>query len=358
MTSVLIMAGGTGGHVYPGLAVARVLHHRGVDVVWMGTRQGLEARVVPSEGFHMEWISIQGLRGRGISRWLLLPLHLLIAMGQALKVFLRRRPSVVLSMGGFVAGPGGLIAWLLRKPLVIHEANAVAGWTNRWLALFAQRVLCGFPESFGNRPGTRHVGNPVRAEIAQLPKPEDRLNRHEGPIRVLVLGGSQGARKLNMTVAKACESMPVSERPALWHQCGRDWLEETQAAYATMTDSVKLVAFIEDMASAYAWADVVLCRAGAMTIAELTAAGIGAILVPFPHATDDHQTANARYLTEHDAAILLPETECTPQRLQTIFHDLAGNRNTLTQMAVSARACSTPGADEAVARICQDLAHA
>ena len=358
MTSVLIMAGGTGGHVYPGLAVARVLHHHGVDVVWLGTRQGLEAKLVPPAGFHMEWISIKGLRGRGVTGWLLLPFRMLFAMTQALSVFLRRRPSVVLSMGGFVAGPGGLVAWLLRRPLIIHEANAIPGLTNRILSLLASRVLCGFPGTFGNRPGVKHVGNPVRKEIFDLPAPEDRLAARQDRLRVLVIGGSQGARALNQTIARCFANMDQAERPELWHQCGSRWLEETKSTYGDKLSQVRLTEFIDDMATAYHWADIVLCRAGAMTVAELAAAGVGAILVPFPYATDDHQTANAKYLADRNAAILLPETESTDDRLQHLFHELTHNRDTVLSMANRARECAMPDADDAVAQICEEMAHA
>ena len=358
MTSVLIMAGGTGGHVYPGLAVARVLHHRGVDVVWLGTRHGLEAKLVPPAGFHMEWISIKGLRGRGVAGWLLLPFRMMIAMGQALSVFLRRRPSVVLSMGGFVAGPGGLIAWLLRRPLVIHEANAIPGFTNRFLALVASRVLCGFPGTFGNQPKAKHVGNPVRKEIFNLPAPEERMSGDHEHLRVLVIGGSQGARALNAVVARTFNQMSPDSRPELWHQCGARWLNETRDVYGDNLNAVRLVEFIDDMADAYRWADVVLCRSGAMTVAELAAAGVGAILVPFPYATDDHQTANAHYLVDHEAAILLPEAECTSEKLQELFITLGKNRDVTLKMAQHARECAMPDADVMVAQVCEELAHA
>ncbi len=356
--SVLIMAGGTGGHVYPGLAVARVLRHRGVDVVWMGTRYGLEAKLVPLAGIHIEWISIRGLRGKGLMGWLMLPFRMLVAMLQALSVFLRRRPSVVLSMGGFVAGPGGVVAWLLRKPLVIHEANAIPGFTNRWLALVATRVLCGFPGTFGNRAKVTHVGNPVRKEIFRLAAPAQRLQHRQGPLRLLMIGGSQGARTLNRIVAEAWCGMPVNERPELWHQTGDRWLQEARSVYGEHADAVRIEPFIDDMAQAYDWADVVLCRAGAMTVAELAAAGIGSILVPFPHATDDHQTANAKYLAKRDAAVLIAEADCTPSRLQQLFAELNQNRHALVSMAENARASSMADADLAVARVCEELAHA
>lgn len=358
MASVLIMAGGTGGHVYPGLAVAHALRHQGMDVVWMGTHHGLEARLVPLAGIPMEWISIRGLRGKGILGWLMLPLRMTVAMTQALIVFLKRRPSVVLSMGGFVAGPGGVIAWLLRKPLVIHEANAIPGFTNRWLSLVATRLLCGFPDTFGYRSKVKHVGNPVRQDIASLTPPAERLQGRQGRLRLLMLGGSQGARSLNRVMAEAWRGLAENDRPELWHQTGRRWLQEAQLAYGENINAVRVEAYIDDMAKAYEWADIVLCRAGAMTIAELAAAGVGSILVPFPHATDDHQTANAQYLAERDAAVVIAEPDCTSSRLQQVIIDLNKNRHTLVSMAENARASSMPDADVAVARICEELARA
>jgi UDP-N-acetylglucosamine--N-acetylmuramyl-(pentapeptide) pyrophosphoryl-undecaprenol N-acetylglucosamine transferase len=358
MNTVVITAGGTGGHVLPGLAVARRLHGEGVQVIWMGTRRGLEAKLVPPTGIHMEWISIQGLRGRGLLGWLLLPFRALYAMFQAGFILLRRRPAAVLSMGGFVAGPGGLMAWVLRRPLIVHEQNAIPGFTNRILSLFATRVLTDFPGTFSHLPGVQHVGNPVRPEIRKIPAPEERLADRTGALRVLVVGGSQGARSLNRAVARTYSQFLAGEAVEIWHQCGERWLDETRAAYGADHDTVRLEAFIDDMAAAYAWADIVLCRSGAMTVAELAVAGVGAILVPFPHATDDHQTANARFLAEHGAAVLLPELECTPSRLGELFRELATERGPIVRMAIHARECSTPDADETIARICREVMHA
>ncbi|MEE8482689.1 MAG: undecaprenyldiphospho-muramoylpentapeptide beta-N-acetylglucosaminyltransferase [Acidiferrobacterales bacterium] len=358
MASVLIMAGGTGGHVYPGLAVAQVLRRQGMDVVWMGTRHGLEATLVPPSGIPIEWISIRGLRGNGLLGWIALPFRMAIAMTQALSVFFRRRPSVVLSMGGYVAGPGGLVAWLLRKPLVIHEANAVPGFTNRWLSLVASRVLCGFPGTFGVRSKVKHVGNPVREDIAHLESPGTRLQKHTTPMRLLMLGGSQGARALNTVMVDAWHQMSPEDRPDLWHQTGARWQKDVQAAYGDAGNLVRVDAFIDNMAEAYAWADIVLCRAGAMTIAELAAVGVGSILVPLPTATDDHQTANANYLADRDAAVVIAEADFTPEKLRQLVGELKNNRHTLVNMAENARASSVPDADVAVAQICEELARA
>lgn len=358
MSTLLIMAGGTGGHVFPALAVARLLRQRGVNVVWLGTRRGLEARVVPAAGFDIEWITIQGLRGRGLVGWLFLPARLLIAMGQALRIMRRRRPQAVLSMGGFVAGPGGLVARLLGKRLIIHEANAVPGFTNRWLALIAQQVLTGFPDTFKAIPGARHVGNPVRAEILALAPPEERYGSRTGRFHVLVVGGSQGAQVFNRIVPEAVGALAPAARPEVWHQTGQAQQAETAKRYAELEAPARVVAFIENMAEAYGWADLVICRAGAMTVAELAAAGLASILVPFPFATDDHQTANAHFLSERGAALLIPEPEFTAPRLAELLAGLAGARDALLKMAHEARACAMPDATDMVARLCEEAVHA
>lgn len=358
MSGVLIMAGGTGGHIFPGLAVARRLRAAKVPVVWLGTRQGLEARVVPAAqaDIEMEWITIGGVRGKGVVGWLLLPWRLGIAMAQAFRVMRRRRPRAVLSLGGFVAGPGGLVAWLTRTPLLIHEQNAIPGLTNRWLALLADQVLCGFPAAFGEPARAQHVGNPVRPEIATLPPPAERLSGRAGPLRVLIVGGSQGARVFNEVVPQALRALAPADRPEVWHQCGRDAEARVRQAYGEVP--ARVAEFIDDMAAAYAWADVVLCRAGAMTVAELAAAGVASILVPFPFAVDDHQTANARFLEERGAAVRVAQSELTPARLNALLAQFAGNRELLLTMAEAARAASVPDADETVARLCLEAMHA
>jgi UDP-N-acetylglucosamine--N-acetylmuramyl-(pentapeptide) pyrophosphoryl-undecaprenol N-acetylglucosamine transferase len=353
---IMIMAGGTGGHVFPGLAVARCLREQNVGVVWLGTRAGIEARLVPAAGFEIEHIQIRGLRGRGLLRWLLLPMQLNIAMFQAWRILRRRQPQAVLSMGGFVAGPGGLMASLLRIPLIIHEANAIPGLTNRWLAYLADRVLCGFPPAFGAYTAAHQVGNPVRREIAALVDPAQRFAGRTGRLRLLVVGGSQGAKVFNEVLPPAIAALPAAQRPEVWHQCGRGMLAATQPAYAG-TDA-KVMEFIDDMAAAYGWADLVLCRSGAMTVAELAAAGVGAILVPYPHAVDDHQRANARYLVERDAAVLLPQGEFNVARIGELLAEFAGNREVLVKMARAARACAITDAADVVARECREAAHA
>lgn len=358
MSTLLVMAGGTGGHVFPALAVARFLRERGVHIVWLGTRAGLEARLVPAAGFDMEWITIRGLRGKGLRQWLVTPFLVLLAMLQTVGVILRRRPAALLGMGGFVAGPGGLVAWLLRRPLVIHEQNAIAGLTNRWLARLADRVLTGFPETFAPARHAVCVGNPVRAEVAALPAPEVRLSARSGRLRLLVVGGSLGAQVFNEVVPQALAGLAPAQRPDVRHQCGRGRREWTEAAYRDAGVDATVTEFLDDMAAAYAWADLVLCRAGAMTIAELAAAGLPAILVPYPHAAGDHQRANATFLARHDAAILLPQPEFTPLRLRELLDELAARRAHLVQMAQRARALARPHATAAVAQACLEVLHA
>lgn len=346
---VLITAGGTGGHVFPALAVAEQLRGAGVPVVWLGTRRGLEAELVPAAGIPIEWLSVVGLRSTGLRRLVAAPLMLVRALLQALAVLNRLRPRLVLGMGGFVSGPGGVAARLLGIPLVIHEQNAVAGTTNRWLARLAKRVLQALPDTF---PNGETVGNPVRATIAALPDPRERFAERRDPVRLLVLGGSQGARALNQLVPAALARLSAERRPEVRHQAGGRMLEEARAAYRAFDLAVEPEPFIEDMAQAYGWADLVLCRAGALTVAELAAVGVGAVLVPFPHAVDDHQTANARFLERAGAARLLPQAELDAPRLAAVLDELLSDRGHLLAMAEAARAQARPAAAEQVARIC------
>jgi UDP-N-acetylglucosamine--N-acetylmuramyl-(pentapeptide) pyrophosphoryl-undecaprenol N-acetylglucosamine transferase len=345
---VMIMAGGTGGHVYPALAVAAELRNRGVPVVWLGTRKGIEARLVPAAGIDIEWMGVSGLRGKGVMSLLLAPFNLTLACIQALRIVRRRKPCAVLGMGGFVSGPGGLIAWLLRKPLLIHEQNAIPGMTNKWLAKLADRVLEAFPKSFNI--SAMHVGNPVRREITTLPSPEQRMKQRSGVLRLLVFGGSLGAARLNEVVPQALAAIPEQLRPEVRHQSGAKHIEQARANYAGLKVNAQVDAYIDNMAEAYAWADVVLCRAGAMTIAELAAAGVASILVPYPHAVDDHQTANAHYLSDAGAAILLAQAELTSEHLQKI---LAGmTRERALDMANRARRLGMPESTNLVTEQC------
>lgn len=354
---VLIMAGGTGGHVYPALAVADYLRDRGVPLYWLGTRQGLESRVVPERRYPLLTISIRGLRGNGVVGWLLAPFRLCFAVAQATRHLLRCRPAVVLGMGGFVSGPGGVAAWLLRIPLVIHEQNAVAGLTNRLLAPLARVVLQGFPGSFGNAVDARTTGNPVRAEIGRVAPPAQRLAGREGPIRLLVLGGSQGARALNRRLPLVLANLEGAPLEVL-HQSGPQHLEETRQQYAAAgVRNAEVVPYIENMAGAYAWADLVLCRAGALTIAELCVAGVAAILVPYPFAVDDHQTANARHLSGAGGAVLLPEQDLDSGVLAALIAELGADRGKLMGMAERSRSLGHPEAMQAVGDVCLEAVH-
>jgi UDP-N-acetylglucosamine--N-acetylmuramyl-(pentapeptide) pyrophosphoryl-undecaprenol N-acetylglucosamine transferase len=352
----LIMAGGTGGHVFPALALARELRERSWQVVWLGTRRGLEARLVPPEQIAIEWLSVGGLRGKGMWVWLSAPLKLARALLQALSVIRRRRPALVVGLGGFVAGPGGLAAWLLGKPLLIHEQNAVAGFTNRCLAHLARRVLTAFPGSFAPQRHAQVIGNPVRREIADLPPPSQRFALRQGPTRLLIVGGSQGAARLNAMVPFALARAAATQSFDVRHQAGERWLEAAKRSYAEAGMTARLQPFIDDMAAAYGWADLVICRAGALTISELAAAGVGAILVPFPAATDDHQTRNAAVLVDEGAAVMIAESELSAERLAAELLSLCNGRGRLLAMAERARSLARPRAAQELADACVELA--
>lgn len=347
-----IMAGGTGGHVFPALAVAERLRAQGHEVFWIGTRNRMEARLVPERGFPIEWLGIEGLRGRGVLALLVAPGKLGLALWQAAAILRRRRPALVLGMGGFASGPGGLMAWLLGIPLIIQEQNQVPGLTNQWLARLARRVFQAFPDSFPASRRAETCGNPVRPEIAVLPPPAIRLAGRDGPRRLLVVGGSLGARALNEQVAPALALLPPAERPLVRHQAGEQTLEVARQAYAAAGIAAEVSPFIADMAEAYGWADLVLCRSGALTVSELAAAGLGAILVPYPHAVDDHQTANARFLAAAGAAEILPQTQLNPVNLSAVLSRLLGDRPRLLVMAEAARSLAAPDAAGRIAAAC------
>lgn len=351
---VLIMAGGTGGHVFPALAVAERLRAHGVPVVWMGTQRGLEATLVPKAGIPLEWISVAGLRGKSLRQRWLTPMMLSQALWQAGAILRRLRPPVVLGMGGFVSGPGGVMARLLGIPLVVHEQNAIAGMTNRWLSRIARRVMEAFPGTFPLNRRATTVGNPVRASIAELPPPAERFAGRTDQRRLLILGGSQGALALNQLVPQALALLSERERPVVWHQAGGQLHEAAESAYREVGITARLTPFIEDMAEAYGWADLVLCRAGALTIAELAAAGVGAILVPFPFAVDDHQTANARFLERDGAALVYQQAVLTAERLAALLQELLNNRDRLLRMAEAARRLAKVDAAEQVALACMN----
>ncbi len=353
---VLIMAGGTGGHVFPGLAVASVLRERGLPVIWLGTREGLEARLVPEAGLPMEYLDIRGLRGNGLVGWLLAPMRLSRAVWQAIGVLRRHRPRAVLGMGGYAAGPGGLAAWLLRHPLVLHEQNAVAGMTNRLLSRRARRVLCGFPTDFPGGVLARVVGNPVRQAIHELAPPQERYASRSGPLRLLVVGGSLGAQVLNERVPAAVALLPEDQRPEIRHQAGERTLQVARDSYRRADVQAEITPFIGDMAEAYAWADLVICRAGALTVSELAAAGVAACLVPLPQAVDDHQTANARFLSDRQAAVLLPQPELGTRRLAGLLQEFTEHRDSLRLMAERAHELAHPRAAQDVADSCLEVA--
>ena len=348
--TILIMAGGTGGHIFPALAVAEKMRERGWRVVWLGNPEGMEARLVPQHGFDMVWVKFGALRGKGILRKLLLPLNLLRGFWQALKAIRQVQPNVVLGMGGYISFPGGMMAALLGKPLVVHEQNSVAGLANRVLAGVADRIVTGFPEVL--KKGV-WAGNPVRPDIAKIAPPAERFAGRDGALHLLVIGGSLGAQALNETVPLGMALLGESELPQIVHQAGEKHLEALKANYAAVGVPAHCVSFIEDMAGAYQWADLVICRAGALTVAELAAAGVASILVPFPHAVDDHQTGNARFLVNVGGAFLLPQGELSPEAIALIRNY---SRGQLLEMAEKARSLAKPDATEEVANICAEIA--
>ena len=351
MPTLMVMAGGTGGHIYPGLAVADALRDRGWKVVWMGNPEGMEARIVPASGYEVAWVRFAALRGKGLLRKLLLPLNLLRGFAQAFSQIRRVKPDVVLGMGGYVTFPGGMMASLLGRPVVVHEQNSVAGLANKVLAGVADRVVTGFPDVL--KKG-EWLGNPVRADITAVAPPAERFAGRSGPLRVLVVGGSLGATALNETVPQALALLDPAERPQVTHQAGTKQIDTLRAGYQAAHVDGELLPFIDDMADRYADADLVICRAGALTVAELAAAGVASVLVPYPHAVDDHQTGNARFLAEAGAAVLMPQTELTPQRLAALLQQM--NRERLLAMAVKARECAKPDATARVADVCAGLA--
>jgi len=352
--TLLVMAGGTGGHVFPGLAVADLLKSRGWRVVWMGNPDGMEANLVPSRGYEMAWVRFGALRGKGLLRKLMLPVALLSGFWQAWREIRRIKPDVVLGMGGYISFPGGMMAVLAGCPLVVHEQNSIAGLANRVLSKVATRVVCGFPKAL---PNSLWAGNPVRPEIAQMREPAERLADRttdpKTPLHLLVLGGSLGATAINKMVPQGLALIAVEERPQVVHQAGRKHLEKLIENYAAASVQANCVAFIDDMAGAYEWADLVLCRSGALTVAELAAAGVASILVPFPHAVDDHQTYNAKFLASAGGAILMPQDDMTPESVSLIRNYTHGQ---MLQMAERARALAKPDATAEVARVCEECA--
>ena len=358
---LLIMAGGTGGHVYPALAVADFLRDKGVTVLWLGTRSGLEYKLVPARGYRLLTVDFRGIRGKALDKWLVAPFILIRAVLQAVVIFFRIRPAAALGMGGYASAPGGLAAWLLRVPLLIHEQNSVAGATNRLLKPLAQVIMEGFPGTFKRGPCVYDTGNPVRAEISAAPDPVERLGTYPGrAFRLLILGGSQGARTLNEMVPPALELMDRDIDMEIWHQAGERHYAAVKKQYEALQRNVnlRLEAFIEDMAGAYAWADLVLCRAGALTIAELCSTGVASILVPYPHAVDDHQTGNAKFLSDKGCALLIAESELDSRKLAQVIMGIASHPDRLLEMSRLTRLQARPDATRDVAKLCLEAIHA
>ena len=353
MRHVIIMAGGTGGHVYPALATAKELLSRGYTVSWLGTPDSFESRLVPQHEIEFDAVNIKGLRGNGVKRMLTAPLLLSQSLLQALTVMRRRKPALVIGMGGFASGPGGVAARLTRTLLVIHEQNAIAGVTNRLLSKVATAVCEAFPGTFRASKKVTTTGNPVRAEIAALAPPAERMSQHKGPVQVLVVGGSLGAAALNEVVPQALALIDEEQRPAIGHQAGRNKEQQTLQAYEEAGVKAWVVEFIDDMAEAYGWADLMICRSGALTVSELAAAGVASILVPYPFAVDDHQTLNARYLADQGAAIILQQRDMSAAVLAQKIRNLEPDR--LLQMAQKARLLARSDATSQVVDICEKV---
>ena len=348
---IVIMAGGTGGHVFPALSVAEYLRRNGESIVWLGTRAGIESRVVPAANITIEWLSVQGLRGKGMATLLLAPFRLLRACWQAYRTLVRLRPRAVLGMGGFVSGPGGLMAWMLGTPLILHEQNSVIGLTNKLLSRFASKNYFAFPEAARGVPRSECIGNPVREEMFALDASEVRLTKRlEETMNILVIGGSLGAASLNKVVPAAVATIEQSARPNIRHQCGRQHLPTCQQNYQAAKVEAEVLDFIDDMSSAYAWADLVVCRAGALTIAELTAVGVGSILIPYPYAVDNHQFHNARFLEENGAARILNESDLNAESLAALLIEFQQGRQALIGMAKNAQALAKADATRNLAQ--------
>ena len=349
--SILIMAGGTGGHIFPGLAVAEYLRICGWNVSWLGNQSGMEYRLVQSCDFPFEAVEFGGLRGKGLKAKLMLPINLMRACFQSWKIMRRIKPSVVLGMGGYITFPGGLMTKLLKRPLVIHESNSVAGSANRALTKIAMRTLTGFPNTMDH---AEWVGNPIREEFEHVSPTTVRYDQRQGPLSILVVGGSLGAAALNENIPAALALIPKDSRPVVIHQAGDKHLEDLQKRYADLGVAADIRPFIEDMPSAYAQADLVICRSGAMTVSEVAACGVASCLIPFPFAIDDHQTANAKFLADQDAAILLPQKNLNPQDLALMIQNF--NRADLKEIALRAHALAKPHATQRVAEVCADCA--
>ena len=335
----LLMAGGTGGHIFPALAVAKLLEEKGEKVVWLGSKNSMEAQQVPEVGIPFYELGISGLRGKGVKTLVLAPFKLVASLWQAIKILRQVKPSRVIGFGGFASGPGGLAAWLLGIPLYVHEQNALPGMTNKSLAFLAQKVFTAFPQAFVGNKKVSCVGNPVRANLLNLPPPAQRYAERKGPLRILVVGGSLGAQILNTRLPEALSLLAKDQLPLVKHQTGKNHQETTQAlydSYPEVAKQVEVTPFIDDMAAAFSWADLVICRAGALTVAELAVVGVASVLVPFPFAVDDHQTHNAQFLANKNAALLLPQPEFTAKALAELLTNELADRDSLASMAEKA----------------------
>ena len=356
MKLLMVMAGGTGGHVYPALAIARELQQKGISVIWLGTREGLEAKVVPPQGIEIEWIEIKGVAGTGIVRWLKMPIQLSRAVLQSLTIFKRRKPDALLSMGGFVAGPGGIAGALMRKPLILHEANAIAGLTNKALALIATKIMCGFPATRGLPKNALVVGNPVREAIIKLHNSEKVSN--VGRLKLLIVGGSQGAVSFNEILPLAIELIDESLRPLICHQTGHGRDKPVRNSYEQKAIEADVREYLDDMAQNYAWADIIICRAGAMTIAEITTVGLPALMIPYPYAAGDHQMFNAQFLESHKAARIIRHEDFKPETLAAELNVLIKDRSLLAQMGANSHSLAKINATQKASEICEQVLHA
>lgn len=355
LNRVLIMAGGTGGHVFPGLVVANYLRDQGIEVHWLGTKEGVEAKLVPEQSFPFHTMQIYKLRGGGVRPWLNAPIQLSRSVLEAKQFINTLKPDLIIGFGGFVSGPGGIAATLSRIPLIIHEQNAIPGFTNKCLAHFAKRVLEGFPQTFTQKQKVILTGNPVRPELTTFLPPEERLQSTHEPWRLLVVGGSLGAQALNHLLPEALAHLNAVCRPTVIHQSGERGYEETVAAYEVRQVDAKVIPFITDMANAYVNADMVICRAGALTISELCAVGLGSILVPFPYAVDDHQTANAEFMVKNKAAISCQQSALTAARLTALLEQLGRSPERRLAMARAAYRLRRLTATESIVNICREI---
>ena len=353
MQPVMILAGGTGGHVFPALAVANELRDRGVPIIWVGTHKGIEARVVPEANFPLAIMSVQGLRGKGVMQYIRAPLIIIKALYESLSIVIKHKPCALLGMGGFVSGPCALVGVLLRKPLIIHEQNAIVGLTNRILAPLSRIMFTGFPIQF-KKQQLEYCGNPVRSELLNVKSPEKRLVGRGATKRLLIVGGSQGAAALNKVVPNAIAIVSSSMQVEVWHQAGANRCEITQNSYQENNLQAKVDEFINDIDQAYAWADLIVCRSGAITLAEIAAVGLGSILVPYPYAVDDHQTANARSYVEAGAAQIISESELSAEKLAEMLLRLLGNSERLLDMACAAKKLVQGDASKRVADECMN----